>query len=417
MRPDTIRRATPPLPSWARPDMCGRLVKLVVLLASLGACDDSAGPDEAEATLTGTVRATESSVALAGATVKLGAQTATTDSAGRFELTDIPIGPATLRAERPGYTATEASVTIEAGANSQDLALAAQEIYGSGANATFVPAGVGSIRGVIITLGGPDVSGFVTGERIAPDDRSPELEQTLQNLGASLRQFARSSQLALFGSATVMANSVTSDDAIFGALADVAELSGHPEIAEAPILLMGISAGANEASGMASRQANRTLGLFVRVPSSVSNLASTDALAVPTFVLQAERDEVVSNTGIRETFESNRSRGGLWALAIEPDIGHRNPTSEGNAATINWFRGVLALRLPAASGAPLPAVDKESGWLGNQTSLEIASWAEYAGDRMSASWLLSEAAALVWKRLMSKDEVGAAGAIGSLARE
>jgi hypothetical protein len=42
-------------------------------------------------------------------------------------------------------------------------------------------------------------------------------------------------------------------------------------------------------------------------------------------------------------------------------------------------------------------VDETSGWLGDQTTLDIAAWADYSGDRTAASWLPSESAARSWK--------------------
>jgi hypothetical protein len=135
----------------------------------------------------------------------------------------------------------------------------------------------------------------------------------------------------------------------------------------------------------------------VRVPISVPDLTAPSALAVPTFVMQSELDERVDNTQIQSTFATNRSRGGLWALAVEPGIQHAVATGTGNAANVGWIATALALRLPAATGDPLVALDEASGWLGNQTTLEIAPWADYPGSRSTASWLLSESAATSWR--------------------
>jgi hypothetical protein len=88
---------------------------LVLLL--LAACGGSSGPDGGGggATLSGTVRTAGSSAALADATVSSGARQAISDANGGFELTELPIGAATVRASRPGYVPAEAAVTITAG--------------------------------------------------------------------------------------------------------------------------------------------------------------------------------------------------------------------------------------------------------------------------------------------------------------
>ena len=370
-------------------------------LLLLAACGDSSGPDGGGggATLSGTVRAAESAAALADARVSLGARQATSDANGRFELADVPIGAATVRAARPGYLAAEAAVTITAGANSHDFTLTPQEIYVSGANAVYVPGGVGPMRGAIVVLGGPVASGFVTGERIVPAS-DPDLEASLQALGASLRALARSAHVALLGSSTTgMANNATSDNALFAGLSTTAQMSGQAEIADAPVLMFGLSGGAPEAAGLVSRHSERAIGLLERVPVSVTALTAPAALAVPTFLMQAELDEVVDNTAVRTTFSANRSRGGLWALAVEPGVGHHIATGRGNTAAISWITNALALRLPATPGDPLIGLDQPSGWLGNQTTLEIAPWAEYPGSPTAASWLLSQSAATSWKAL------------------
>lgn len=380
---------------------------LVLLL--LTACGDSSGPDGGDpgpngggeaATLSGTVLALGSAAPLGDATVTIGARQTTSGADGRYELSDVPTGAATVRAERSGFRPVEAAITITAGANTHDFTLTPQDIYVFGTNAVYVPAGVGPMRGAIIVLGGPVASGFVTGERLAPADAPPDLEPGLQALGAGLRALARTAHVALLGSKTTgMANNITSDNALFLALSTAAQMSGRAELADAPLLLFGLSGGGPEAAGLVSRHPERAIGLLVRVPSDVTALAAPAALAVPTFVMQAELDAVVDNARVRTTFSVNRSRGGLWALAVEPAVGHRIASTPGNGAATSWISNALELRLPSTPGEPLIALDESSGWLGNQTTLEIAPWAEYPGDRAAASWLLSESAAQSWQEL------------------
>jgi hypothetical protein len=319
---------------------------------------------------------------------------------GRFELTGVAVGAATVRAERPGYAPEEVAVTLTAGLNSRDFALTPQEVYQVGVNAVFVPADVERIRGAIVILGGPNTTGFVTGERITPTTFAPEIEEAQQQLATSLRELARTEGVALLGSSTTgMDNSAASDDALFAGLATAGVRSGHPELADLPVLTLGISGGSPEASGLASRHPERTVGVLVRIPPDVSALTAQQALAVPTFVMQAAEDQVVSNFPVRTKFLENRSRGGLWALAVEPGIGHYIATQRGNSAQLTWIRIALERRLPATAGDPLVSLEETSGWLGNQSTLEIAPWADYPDTRSAASWLLSQQAAASWKSL------------------
>lgn len=368
-------------------------------LLFLPACGDPGpGPSDG-ATLSGTVRAEDSSNPLADATVSLGTHQATSDATGHFELTDVPLGAATIQAAHPGYVTEEAAVTISAGANTHDFALTTQEIFTSGSYSVYVPAGVGPLRGAIISLGGGvTTSGFVTGGPLEPGN--PVLEQSLQSLGASLRTLARTSHVALLGTTIhSLPNSAASDIALFDALSGAAEASGHAELADAPVLTFGLDAGGLESAGLASRSPERTVGVLVRVPPSVPDITDPSALAVPTFVMLSELDNFTDNASVEATFSANRSRGGLWALAVEPGVEHAEATAKGNTANVTWIQTALALRLPATPGDPLVALDEPSGWLGNQSTLDIAAWADFLGDRTEASWLLNQSAATSWKNL------------------
>jgi hypothetical protein len=207
-----------------------------------------------------------------------------------------------------------------------------------------------------------------------------------------------------------MPNSAASDAALFGALSTAAQLSGHPELANAPVLVFGISGGAPEAAGLAARNPARTIGLVARVPASLVTLTDPPALQVPTFVTLAENDVVVSNAALQLTFTDNRNRGGLWGLVVEQGRQHYGSSARNNAAVIEWMTAVLALRLPATAGAPLVALAETTGWLANQTTFEIAPWDAYTGTRTSASWLPNASLASAW-RALATGSVGGAGAV------
>lgn len=373
------------------------LTPVAFALALVACGGEPAGPDGGATTLSGTVRSAEGP--LAGATVSMGSQHAVSGADGRFDLTDTPLGAGTVRAERPGYLPAEAPITITPGANTHDFTLAPQEIYELGPVAVYLPGGVGPLRGTIVVLGGPVTSGFVTGARIAPEN-DPELEVSLQALGASLRALARSAHVALLGTDnTAMANSAASDAALLAALTTVSQTSGQAALASEPLLAFGLSGGSREAAGLVARHPERAIGLLERVPVQVEALASRAALDVPTLVMQAELDDVVSNDGVATIVAGNRAAGGLWALVVEPGVGHHTASARGNSAAIGWLTTVLALRLPAVPGGPPATLAESSGWLGNQSTLEIAAWGDYAGDRATASWLPSEPAAASWKQL------------------
>ena len=385
--------------------------RIVAAWATLGfvflaGCKESAGPGggSEDASLSGTVREQGSVSVLADVTVTIGGSQATSDATGHFELTGLPVGTATVKAVRAGYQPAVATVALTAGSNSHDFALSFQEIYPVGVNAVFVPGGAGPLRGAIIILGGPVTSGFVTGDSLTPGSNNPVLEQSLQDLGASLRALASSARVALIGTSTVgLPDNTATDNALLAALSTAASASGHPELANAPVLMFGLSAGAPEAAGFAARHADRAIGLLERAPTGITLLSAPAALAVPAFVMQAELDNVVDNPSVQAVFEANRSQGGLWALAVELGVGHHEASGAGNGAVISWLDHVLAMRLPAVAGDQLVALSESSGWLGNQSTLEIAAWVDYTGNRTAASWLLSQVDAISWQSLGTSD--------------
>ncbi len=372
---------------------------LFMLAACGGGGDGSSGPKD-DATLSGTVRA--AGVALPGAIISVGTHKDTSDATGHFELTGLPTGSTTAQAARPGYISLQAALSLSTGTNNHDFLLDPQEIYTSGAYSMLVPTGVATIRGVVISLGGGvTTSGFVTGGPLEPNNIV--LEQSLQLMGASLRAMVKSSHVALLGTTIhSLANSAASDNSLFAAMVEFANLSGHPELANAPVLMFGLGAGTSpEGSGLASRVPQRVIGVLERVPVSVPILTTPETLAVPTFVMLSELDEVVDNSSVQATFAGNRSRGGLWALAVEPGIVHAGATVLANGANVGWIAAALAARLPTTPGDPLVALDEQSGWLGDQATFEIASWANYTGDPTTASWLLSQTVANTWKTLVT----------------
>lgn len=387
---------SPSSPPPARRIARASVTFLLLILAACGGGDPS-GPGGGGTTLSGTVRDAGTASALAGATVEIGSKSATTDANGHFELAGLTVGAATARAERPGYAGATVSLVLSAGSNSRDFTLAIQEIYESGAYSIFVPAGGGSMRGAIITLGGPITSGFVTGGLISTN---PTNEAGLQALGSSLRSLARSAHVALVGTRTLgLSNSAGSDNDILSALASVAQASGHPELTAGPVVMFGLSSGAREAAGFASRLPARTIGLLERVPVGVVTLSTPATLHIPTFIMQAQLDGTADNTAVKAAFSANRSQGGLWALEVETGAEHSTVSDLGNSAAIGWLQSVLSRRLPGSAGDPLVALDETTGWLGNQSTLEIAAWADYTGNRTTASWLLTQADAVFWKSL------------------
>ena len=382
---------------WLRPGSAALVVLVLV------ACGDSSGPGGGggSATLSGTVRTAGGAGIVEDAIISVGARQATSDASGHFELAGLPVGAATVQAQRTGYLPAQATVTINAGANTHDFTLTEQEIYTSGPTAVYVPAGVGPLRGAIIALGGPNTSGFVTGGVIAPPN-SPGLEQSLQALGASLRA---PREICARGAARQRDHrheqlKPERRRALRRASQRCRHSAGTPKSRTTPVLMFGLSAGAREAAGLASRHPERAIGLLVRVPVTVSEPHGTRG---------ARRPDLRDAGGTRRRSEQLHGTGSLlgksipgWPVGACGRARGRAPRRHRSRAT-RWRLAGSPRR--SSSASRLHRVTRSSpwtetsGWLGDQTTLEIAPWATFSGDPTAASWLLSPSVASSWKAL------------------
>lgn len=384
----------------------GRTVTLALLAGALpagcgGGASDPGG--DTGVTVSGTVRNTHTGDALAGATVIMGTLQATSDAAGGYELTNVPQGTGVIQCQLTGFEPYEASVSLSAGANTHDVAMARQTIFQFGRFAAYVPAEVTSVRGAVLVFGGfgHDSRGFATGGPIGSD---PGADGEAQAVGALLRSFGRSQGLAVIGTsetATGVPNEPQSDSRMISSLETAAVLSGRPELASAPVFVIGMSRGGREASGLASRRPDRVAGVALWVPASAESLATAEARRVPTLMVHAEFDSSVDNRVTTQAFQANRAAGALWGMGVVPGTTHSTHVPSERDFIVQWMAAVANLRLPASVGGPTQDVSEDAGWLGDMTTFTIAPWASYVGDRATASWWPTEATAQAWQNLVT----------------
>jgi len=366
----------------------------------LAACDNGNGITGTPPTVTGTVTSSATGNPVAGAEVRIGAAATTTGVDGRYELTDLTPGAATLQCAATGFGDFEADITVADGNVAQDIGLTRIEVFEFGDFALYVPANFDAIRGIILALGGPDTRGFVTGEPTGAPN--PDVEASLQALGLGFRTLASTSGFAVLGtSLAAMANDPSSDQLLLDAVQTAGAMSGRPGLSTAPVLMYGMSGGGPQASGFSARNPGRVAGLFLKVPVGVSSVTSGDALLVPAYVVLAELDVFVDNPALTAAFVGNRGAGALWALAMEQGLPHFSLSPAQRQATISWMSTILELRLPSTPSEPLSEIAETSGWLGDHATGESASWVSFSGDRALASWLPSEATAGEWETLVA----------------
>lgn len=393
-----------------------RPVLVTVLLVS--ACGgDSGGPSEPppSASLSGIVREDGAGTAIAGATVTVGSASLTTGQDGRFQFPSVPVGSvATVRVTAVGFDEYAQTIDIRQGANTHDISLTRRTIYGRGAIAALLLPKISTYRGVLFLIpgGSPGQGGdsrpFLRGEprcwAYAGDGCPTDAEFRIE-----LLKLAEKFGLALFGN-EAMANTTSSYDEMLATIAYVAQQSGHAELANAPLLLVGSSAGGCMAHGFARVHTARVIG-FVSAKGGCHVGGVSPASTVPAYLFIGEEDPVSPTAifTITELFLENRAAGAPWALAIELGAGHWFPRD--NRLHINWFDAVLTRRLPPVTMPGTPAalrpIDEVSGWLGNRTSFTIAGYACYTSTKQQASWLPSEQSARDWQNMASAGSVTA----------
>src|SRR5215831_367819 len=207
----------------------------------------------------------------------------------------------------------------------------------------WFPGDVSSVRAVVILVPGSNGDG-----RPMADD-------------AGWQDFATKNKLALVGVRLTdkpheqsfiehyVNVSQGSGQALLTALGMFAERSNHPELAAAPLLLWGMSAGGEFNYEFVAWKPERVIGFVVNKGGIYyTALASQAARSVPGILFVGGKDLEFRTNTITGLFAVNRRAGALWALAEEPGVAHVVGRSI-DVAKI-FFEDMLALRLADATG-------------------------------------------------------------------
>jgi dienelactone hydrolase len=131
--------------------------------------------------------------------------------------------------------------------------------------------------------------------------------------------------------------------ALLDAVAHCARAAGHPEAAEAPLLLWGISAGGEFNYEFACWQPARVAAFVVNKGGCYfTHIAPPATRAVPGLFFIGDKDEPFRIQSIQGIFAVNQKVGAVWKLVVEPNTGHELGRSRELSA--EFFAGVLAAR-------------------------------------------------------------------------
>ena len=160
--------------------------------------------------------------------------------------------------------------------------------------------------------------------------------------------------------------------------------SKHPELATAPFLLWGMSAGGEFNYEFVCWKPERVVAFVVNKGNIYyTALAPKAARSVPAILFTGGKDLEFRTSTITGLFAVNRRAGALWALAEEPSAAHVVGRSRDVALVL--FEDALALRL--GGGAALKPMTEKSGFLGDIKAKTFEAIGEAAAPNYPTAWL------------------------------
>jgi dienelactone hydrolase len=197
-----------------------------------------------------------------------------------------------------------------------------------------------------------------------------------------------------------------SGQALLDAITAFSKRSNHPELADAPLLLWGMSAGGQFDYEFTAWKPDRVVAFIVNKGGIYfSALLSAAARRVPGLLFVGEDDLEARKRIVSGLFAINRRMGALWTFAEEPNVGHAVGRSQEMAMI--FFDEILPLRLNAStvSGAsgPLTALDERSGFLGDIAQRRFRPSSNSSASTILAAWLPTQRVARAWQALLRRE--------------
>lgn len=180
---------------------------------------------------------------------------------------------------------------------------------------------------------------------------------------------------------------------------DAELMQNGQKVKNPPLVFWGHSAGGNVSQQYASRHANRVLAaVLVRATGGPGRLApGKEGVPILIFVGKKDKPDWVAES--LANYEKGHAAHATWTLAFNPNEGHEIGKTQ--ALAFAHITAAVTLRLPASTfsgeAAKPRLVDKQSAWLGDSETLEIASDMQFKGNKKNAIWFLNETIAKAWQ--------------------
>jgi poly(3-hydroxybutyrate) depolymerase len=188
-----------------------------------------------------------------------------------------------------------------------------------------------------------------------------------------------------------------SGQALLDALAGFAERTHHAELAEAPLLLWGMSAGGEFNYEFVAWKPERVAAFVVNKGGIYySALLSRAAREVPGILFVGEKDLDSRINTITGLFAVNRRGGALWGFAAEPGVAHEVARSR-DLATI-LYADALKLRV---NGTSLKPLDPKSGYVADLKARTFQPAADAPAQTERTAWLPTLKVAKAWQAVVT----------------
>jgi pimeloyl-ACP methyl ester carboxylesterase len=251
----------------------------------------------------------------------------------------------------------------------------------------WIPDAAKPVRGMIALV--PGVNGDGRGDAAAGD-----WQQLATELGFGL--IACNFDSGANGNAGYCSAAKGSGKALLSALDQFAGENKHPEVAKAPLLLWGHSAGGQFNYNFACWKPERTIAFIVNEGGFFyDTVASPQTRATPAIIFAGEKDTPERVQNLTKLFNTGRARGALWAFCMEKGLGHAVGRSK--EVSQQFFRAVVPMRLPSGGlDSSMKHLVIADGLLAAPGSDAVPA-PDFKGTSRTASWLPDAATAAKWK--------------------
>ena len=190
-----------------------------------------------------------------------------------------------------------------------------------------------------------------------------------------------------------------SGQAFLDAVNAFATRAKHPELATAPFLLWGMSAGGEFNYEFVVWKPERVVAFVVNKGNIYyTALAPKAARSVPGILFTGGKDLEFRTNTITGLFAVNRRAGALWALAEEPSAGHVVGRSRDVALAL--VEDALAVRI--GDGSSLKPMAEKSGFIGDIKAKTVQPLGDAPVPNAPTAWLPTARVADKWQWLVTE---------------